>query len=98
MFDNNTKSNHDVKFFGSRGQQRLAVLQLKFFELEFVEKKLSERPILLLDDIFSELDKEHIELVLEMIGKQQTIITTTHKEFIEDSFLKEASVIELGSR
>jgi DNA replication and repair protein RecF len=91
----NESESRDVKFFGSRGQQRLVVLQLKLFELEFVEKRLSERPILLLDDIFSELDDEHIKLVLEMIGKQQTIITTTRKEFVEDSFLKEASVIEL---
>ena len=98
MFDNTSQTTHDVKFFGSRGQQRLVVLQLKLLELEFIEKKIGERPILLLDDIFSELDKEHIELVLKMLGKQQTIITTTHKEFIEDSFLKEASLIELGSR
>lgn len=96
MFNNKTQTTHDVKFFGSRGQQRLVVLQLKLFELEFVEKKQSVRPILLLDDILSELDNEHIELVLDMLGKQQTIITTTHKEFLTDSFLKEANVIKLG--
>jgi len=95
MFNNNTKSTHDVKFFGSRGQQRLAVLQLKLFELEFVEKKLFVRPILLLDDIFSELDKEHIKLVLEMIGKQQTIITTAHKEFIPHNILANVQTISL---
>jgi DNA replication and repair protein RecF len=95
MFDNKTRGTHDVKFFGSRGQQRLVVLQLKLFEIEFVEKMKSSRPILLLDDIFSELDEEHIELVLEIIGKQQTFITTTHKELVKDSFLKDAGVIEL---
>lgn len=95
MFNNKIESTHDVKFFGSRGQQRLVVLQLKLFELEFVEKRLSQRPILLLDDIFSELDEEHIDLVLEIIGKQQTIITTTHKEMVGDKYLKNASVIEL---
>ncbi|EKD65328.1 MAG: DNA replication and repair protein recF [uncultured bacterium] len=97
MFNNEIQTTHDVKFFGSRGQQRLVVLQLKLFELEFIEKKLSERPILLLDDIFSELDREHINLVLEMLGKQQTIITTTHRDLAEGGFLKEASVVELVS-
>jgi len=85
----------EVKFFGSRGEQRLAVLQLKMIDLKFLTDKLGEKPLLLLDDIFSELDQEHISLVLKMIKGQQTIITTTHKELVEDSFLKDASVIEL---
>lgn len=85
----------DIKFFGSRGQQRLATLQLKFLELSFIEQKTGERPVLLLDDIFSELDEEHIHLVLEMIPSRQTIITTTHKEFIENKLLKGMDVIEL---
>lgn len=95
MFNNKAQSTHDVKFFGSRGQQRLVILQLKLFELEFVEKKHSERPVLLLDDIFSELDSEHIHLVLEMIGKQQTIITTTHKELIPKKVLDKVEIISL---
>ncbi|HSX40696.1 MAG TPA: DNA replication and repair protein RecF [Candidatus Saccharimonadales bacterium] len=85
-----------VKTFGSRGQQRLAILQLKIIELAFLEEKLGERPMLLLDDIFSELDEGHIDLVLEMIGKQQTILTTTHKEFVKNKFSKGMHVIELG--
>ena len=96
MFNNNTQTTHDVKFFGSRGQQRLVVLQLKLFELEFVEKKLNDRPILLLDDIFSELDSEHIDLVLEIINRQQTIITTTHKEFIPHNILDNVQIISLS--
>lgn len=95
MFNNKRQATHDIKFFGSRGQQRLVVLQLKLLELLFIEKQLGERPILLLDDIFSELDDEHINLVLEMTGKQQTIITTTHKELIDSRFLKDMNVIEL---
>ncbi len=87
---------YDVKLFGSRGQQRLVVLQLKLLQLLFMEKALLERPLLLLDDIFSELDDAHIHLVSEMIGKQQTVLTTTHKEFIDKKSLKDASVIELG--
>ncbi len=94
MFDNATGSASDIKSFGSRGQQRLVILQLKLLQLDFIEKALEERPLLLLDDIFSELDEEHIELVTEMIDKQQSIVTTTHKEFISSKF-KGSSVIEL---
>lgn len=84
---------HDVRYFGSRGQQRLAILQLKILELLFIEKKLLKRPVLLLDDIFSELDEGHINLIFDQIGKQQTIITTTHKEFIPKELLKTMKVI-----
>jgi len=87
---------HDIKFFGSRGQQRLAILQLKILELNYIEKITRNKPTLLLDDIFSELDEEHINLVLDMIGDQQAIITTTHEEFIPDKILKKVDVIELG--
>ncbi len=87
---------HDVKYFGSRGQQRLTVLQLKMLELLFIEKKLGQRPVLLLDDIFSELDESHIELILEMIGLQQTIITTTHKEFIPANVLKKMQILHFS--
>jgi DNA replication and repair protein RecF len=94
MFNNITKTTHDIKFYGSRGQQRLTILQLKMLELLFVEKKLGQRPVLLLDDIFSELDEGHIDLILEMIGLQQTIITTTHKEFIPNKALKTMQLIK----
>lgn len=83
----------DVKSFGSRGQQRLAVLQLKLLQLAYIEEQTGSRPLLLLDDIFSELDEGHIKLVMEMVTRQQTIITTTHEEFIKDS--KDATVVEL---
>lgn len=89
------KSEEDVKYFGSRGQQRLAILQLKTLEILFIEKTMGKKPLLLLDDIFSELDSGHINLVLDQIGKQQTIITTTHKEFVGKTFLKQMEVIEL---
>lgn len=91
----NESESIDVKFFGSRGQQRLSVLQLKMLQLSFMEQSLKVRPMLLLDDIFSELDSEHIQLISEVIGKQQTIITTTHEEFIPEKLLKETSIIEL---
>ena len=95
MFDNERSTTHDVKSFGSRGQQRLAILQLKLLQLTYVEEKSGERPLLLLDDIFSELDEGHIKLVMDMVGRQQTIITTTHEEFLPSK--KGVAVIELGS-
>jgi DNA replication and repair protein RecF len=88
------KTAHDVKFYGSRGQQRLAILQLKALELLYVEQVLGKRPTLILDDIFSELDENHIVMILEEIGKQQTIITTTHREFIPAKLLKSMKIID----
>jgi DNA replication and repair protein RecF len=86
----------DVKAFGSRGQQRLVVLQLKLMQLSWIESVRGERPVLLLDDIFSELDSEHIELVLAIIGRQQTLITTTHKEFLRNHLVDDVQLIELS--
>jgi len=84
-----------LKSFGSRGQQRLGVLQLKLIELNYIKEKLEEAPILLLDDIFSELDEEHINLILSIIGDQQTILTTTHEEFIPAKIKGKMELIEL---
>lgn len=92
-----SKSYYNLKTFGSRGQQRLTVLQLKIIELSFLTDKFGERPLLLLDDIFSELDEEHIKVVLEMVGKQQTIITTTHREFVPKEILDKMQIIELNT-
>ena len=93
MFNNSKNTIHDIKSFGSRGQQRLAILQLKALELLFVEKVLGQRPTLILDDIFSELDEDHIVLILEQIGKQQIIMTTTHREFIPKKLLKSMKIV-----
>lgn len=94
MYDDTRSTTHDIKAYGSRGQQRLAILQLKLLELMYVEKKLGYKPVLLLDDIFSELDEEHINLILEMLGRQQTIITTAHKELVPEKITKKMKTIE----
>lgn len=75
-----TKNNLALSKYGSRGEQRLAVLQLKLSELLFIEKATGEKPILLLDDIFSELDQTHKRMVLDLLGNQQTIITSAENE------------------
>lgn len=89
------KELRNVKSFGSRGQQRLAILQLKMLQLSYMEEQNKVRPLLLLDDIFSELDNGHIALVQSLLDKQQTIMTTTHKEFLDKKISDTASVVEL---
>ncbi len=94
----NTSESMDIRYFGSRGQQRLAILQLKLLELIFIEQKTAERPVLLLDDIFSELDSEHIDLISSLLNNQQTIITTTHAEFIPKKIFNKMTVISLDRK
>lgn len=74
----------DLKIYGSRGQQRLAVLQLKICQLDYIAKHAGERPVLLLDDIFSELDVSHREIVADIIDKQQTIVTATDRGLVPE--------------
>ena len=67
----------DVRSFGSQGQQRLATLSIKVAELALFEDKLGDKPILLLDDVLSELDSKRCKNFLEQIKDYQTILTTT---------------------
>lgn len=85
----------DLSVYGSRGEQRLAILWLKLGELAFVEEKTGEKPVLLLDDIFSELDLEHRKLVFDVTVGQQTIITTADLGMVETSWLKGVKLISL---
>lgn len=85
----------DLAFFGSRGEQRLGVLSLKLAELDYMEWVSGIRPVLLLDDIFSELDQFHRHHILEIINKQQTIITATDVGFVDQKPLKGVQVIKI---
>ena len=87
----------DVHAYGSRGEQRLAVLWMKLAELSFVHEKTHDRPILLLDDIFSELDSDHRELVLSLIDRQQTVITSAEEDIMKIVGKREHEVIRLVS-
>lgn len=69
---------YNIAHYGSRGQQRTAVFSLKVVELKLIKGNTQSSPVLLLDDIFSELDDSHIQALSEIAGQQQTIITTTH--------------------
>jgi len=83
---------HSVSDYSSRGQQRGIILSLKLSEIEYIEKEKKERPVLLLDDIFSELDENHKKAIQNIINKQQTIITSTDNI----SFLHDNKIIRLG--
>jgi DNA replication and repair protein RecF len=89
------KEKRDLSKFGSRGEQRLGVLWLKLAEVSFIQEKVGDRPMLLLDDIFSELDEQHKGLVLDVINKQQTIITSADPISLSKDIQKKASMIEL---
>jgi len=78
-----SKRRRDLARYGSRGEQRMGVLWLKIAELKFIEEKVGERPTLLLDDIFSELDHKHRNIVMKVSQAQQTIITTADPHFVE---------------
>lgn len=77
-------NNHSISSYGSRGQKRTTVLSLKLCEIDFINKVLGRRPILLLDDIFSELDENHKTAVTNIIELQQTIITTADENDVKN--------------
>ena len=67
----------DIRKFGSQGQQRTAALSLKLSEIELVKRLIKDEPVLLLDDVLSELDKNRQHALLDTIGNIQTIVTCT---------------------
>ena len=78
----------DIRKFGSQGQQRSAALSLKLSEIEMIKKEMKDSPVLLLDDVLSELDGNRQNHLLESIEGIQTIITCTGLEdFVNKHFL-----------
>ena len=77
----------DLRRFGSQGQQRTAALSLKLSEIELVKKAINDTPVLLLDDVLSELDKHRQNYLLDSIHNIQTLITCTGvEEFVNHRF------------
>ena len=70
----------DIRKFGSQGQQRTAALSCKLAEIDLVKKVINDNPVLLLDDVLSELDRQRQNHLLNSIGDIQTIITCTGLE------------------
>ena len=81
------KEGIDIRKYGSQGQQRTASLSLKLSEIEIVKKSKKDNPVLLLDDVLSELDSNRQNYLLNTIGDIQTIITCTGlDEFVNNRF------------
>ena len=77
----------DIRTFGSQGQQRSAALALKLAEIEIVKRKVNDTPVLLLDDVLSELDSSRQNYLLDSIHDIQTFITCTGlEEFVRHRF------------
>lgn len=85
--------NNDLKFFGSQGQQKTAVLAYKLSEIPIFEEFCKTSPILLLDDIFSELDLKKRNRLLKLVSNNiQSIITTTDLRNINKKYLNDAYI------
>lgn len=84
----------DLSIYGSRGEQRMAVLALKMGEIYYLEEKGRKKATLLLDDIFSELDEEHKKEVLRVMAGRQVIVTTADEADL--LMFKKAEIIKLN--
>lgn len=85
----------NLSAFGSRGEQRLCILWLKLAEIAYIKKSSGEEPLLLLDDIFSELDLVHRDQALELLHFPQVIITATDAQRLPKTLLDQAHMIQL---
>jgi DNA replication and repair protein RecF len=90
----------DAGVYGSRGQQRTAVLALKLAEVELMHNETGDYPVLLLDDVLSELDAHRRQFLLQRVddGQQQAIITTTDLQALSPAFLQGCRLwrVEMG--
>lgn len=80
----------DARTFASQGQQRTVVLSLKLAQLELLRQQKEDAPVLLLDDVFSELDRQRQRMLLIAVQGCQTFLTCTHLEE-----LTEAGVLQM---
>ena len=86
----------NISVYGSQGQLRSAILALKLSEVELFRNDCKEEPILLLDDIFSELDIEKKNNLIKYISNNiQTIITTTDINMIDEKIVKQAAIFKI---
>lgn len=85
----------DLGVFGSRGEQRMAILRLKKAQLKLIEEKKGEKAVFLLDDVFSELDAKNQGEIIKILEDHQTFITsTTHLPIFQN--LENCQVVNLG--
>lgn len=84
----------NVHVYGSRSEQRLTLFWMVMNEMRLYEEKLKQKSLILLDDIFSELDRKNKSLVIDIIKGHQTIITTIEKDFV-NGFSVDKKIIQL---
>ena len=88
----------DLGDFGSRGQQRTAVLALKLAQVAWMRERTREEPVLLLDEVLAELDPHRRRCLLTRIGQSdQTIVTTTDVNRFDAEFIRSANVMAVRS-
>lgn len=86
----------DAKIYGSQGQQRSLVLCFKLAEVKIIQEVLNRQPILLLDDVMSELDEQRRNALITFISDDiQTFITTTNLHYFNEEMIKKANIVEL---
>ncbi len=89
-------NDQEIKYFASEGQQKNSIIAFKLAELEIFKDMTGEYPILILDDLFSELDIKKIEKILKFINKEiQTFITTTDLKKIRKSYLRQSKIFTI---
>jgi DNA replication and repair protein RecF len=91
-------SGTDLARYGSRGQQRLAVVAIKMAELDLLRDAAGESPVLLLDDVLSELDVEHRSMIITSIAARQAqvCVTATDETDLESSELAHLALIRIS--
>jgi DNA replication and repair protein RecF len=88
--------NVDTGIYGSRGQQRTMALSLRLAEAEFMRNETGDAPVLLLDDVLSELDYHRRNHLLRHIGGyQQVLMTTTDLDYLDLDFLNNANLFKI---
>lgn len=86
----------DVRLFGSQGQQRTVALSLKFGQMKLIEKEVKAKPLLLLDDVMSELDDDRQSYLMKMVkDSNQVLITATHLDSFPPEALEGRNVIRI---
>jgi len=90
-------NNANVAFYGSQGQQRTSILSLKLGELDLIKEREGVYPILLLDDVMSELDEERRHFLLELIinKKVQTFITSINLNYFNNDIMKKGKIFKV---
>ncbi len=89
--------NTNVKAFGSQGQQRTCALSLKLAEMEFMRLETKEYPVLLLDDVLSELDASRRKFLLEVAGRTvQTFVTATDIDNFSESLISRSRIFRVN--